>query len=68
MPPHSHTIYADDQSRVVYSCLFAGSVLNETRWERPLMHVVLGNVRLMNSAGYFHTSITADAVVRSGWQ
>jgi hypothetical protein len=68
LPPHSQTIYADDQCRIFYSAAFAGAVLNTSRWERPLAHVLLGNLRLMNRAGYFHTSVTADAVMAAGWQ
>lgn len=67
-PPHSFTIYADDQSRVAMAVAFAGAAMGSSRWDEPLLHVLLGNVRLMNTAGYFHSSIEADAVVQSGWE
>ena len=67
-PPHASTIYADDQCRIGMAVAFAGAVMGETRWDESLMHLVLGNVRLMNAAGYFHSSITADAVVQQGWR
>ena len=51
LPPHSNTIYADDQGRIIYSALLAGAAMDEPRWERPIMHMLLGNLRLMNSAG-----------------
>ena len=43
-------------------------MLQESRWEEPLMHLTLGNFRLMNAAGYFHTSITSDVVTEWGWR
>ena len=63
-PPHSFQIYADDQSRIAMAVAFAGAAMAERRWDAPLMHVLLGNVRLMNAAGYFHSSIEADVVVQ----
>jgi hypothetical protein len=67
-PPHAFEIYADDQSRIAMAVAFAGSAMASQRWDIPLVHLLLGNVRLMNSAGYFHTSIEGDAVVRAGWK
>ena len=43
-------------------------MLQESRWEEPLMHLTLGNFRLMNAAGYFRTSITSDVVTEWGWR
>ena len=67
-PPHAFEIYADDQSRIAISVAFASMTMGERRWDRSLVQLLLGNVRLMNRAGYFQTSINADAVVqRGGW-
>jgi hypothetical protein len=66
--PRSSQIYADDQFRIAYSTAFAAAVLNSTRWDRPLMALILGNYRLMNAAGYFQCSISAAAVMQHGWR
>jgi hypothetical protein len=66
--PHGSEIYADDQGRIAYSTLFAAAVLNSSRWDRPIMTLILGNFRLMNSAGYFQCSISAGLLMSNGWR
>ena len=56
------------QARILYSVLFAGAVMENSRWERAAVHVALGNLRLMNAAGYFQTSVRMGEVVAAGWR
>jgi hypothetical protein len=67
-PEHASTIYADDQSRIGIAAAYAAAVTGERRWDESLMRLFLGNVRLMNAAGYFQTSGVAKFFIQKGWQ
>lgn len=60
--------YGDDNARVVLGMMIAASAQNTDRYDKRLLNVILGNLRISGEYGFQPNRIDQEPLIRAGWR
>lgn len=60
--------YGDDNARVLLSSLAVAALLEEDRWDEPMMLCILANLRTTGRQGFRHSRVDQEPLTANGWE
>jgi hypothetical protein len=60
--------YGDDNARVILGMMIASSSQNTDRYDKRLLNIILGNVRISGKYGFQPNRIDQDPLMKAGWK
>ncbi len=60
--------YGDDNARVILGMMIAAAALNTDRYDRRLMNIILGNLRISGKYGFQPNRLDQAPLVNNGWK
>ncbi len=64
---HPGTYYGDDNARVLLGSILAAQLLNETRWDDPILKLILANYRTTAATGFRSSRLESRNVDAATW-
>jgi len=62
------SLYADNDVKIILGCLGTAAVLDNDRWDEPLLKNILGNYRTTGIFGYRGAALDGHQVRKRGWR
>lgn len=60
--------YGDDNARAILAALVAGSSLDSSRWDAPILRAIMANLRTTGALGFRGDRIDLPALEQNGWR
>ena len=60
--------YGDDNARVILGMLISAAVQNTDRYDRRILNILLGNLRITGVYGFQPNRIDQDLLIKTGWE
>ena len=60
--------YGDDNARVILGMMISAAAQNTDRYDKRLLNIILGNLRVSGEYGFQPNRIDQDPLVKAGWR